>query len=127
MPFDGKEIEFKPDSELTPRERGLQLARELRNLPASHEWDYTWPGGPRDALVPSCGSVGCAIGYARWRWPTVEDGNEDGFLRWYRFFGLSNKQGDDIFINAERQHGCLFDQVTPAMVAEALEAALAEG
>lgn len=56
---------------MEPLKTGLagmaQLSSLLRNLPPSHDWDFSITGGPNDH---DCGSYGCALGLMEAVWPT---------------------------------------------------------
>lgn len=109
MPFDGSKNEA--------RARGYQLVHELRNLPDTHDWDFSEYGGKT-----KCGSVGCAIGYARWRWPKLMSEMDQDY-RLCEVVGIS-KEHHDIFFMPDIYNCDQLLEVTPEMVADKLEEVL---
>lgn len=142
MPFDG--TRWAPDTRTAPdlTEPSLAgLAWLLRHPPL---WDdkLTFNYGFGLVLaadrfagdnIPQCGTVGCAIGVAKMVWPSLPmhhsafDNNWCGgpdFDAIYAILGIPNYVGTDIFYNAGT-YGCPWEDVTPVMVADAIDRVLA--
>lgn len=119
MPFDGKE------EKVLARQRGYQLADALRNLPKSHIWEFWHLGGKT-----VCGSVGCAIGLAETMWPETLPEVTIGVSgsEFDHFFGLPEGSYGSVFgVDLALKHQIPMAEVTPEMVADALEEKLNEG
>ena len=104
-----------------------ELIWELRNLPDSHDWNFRFAYFNDDGKLPECGTAGCALGYMRWRWP--EKFEDVMYCNDYaRVLGFPSVSGTRIF--AHNGEVWNYDEktpvadVTPEMVADALEAEL---
>lgn len=106
MPFDGKEAQFE-----TPALRRARLIEALRQpMPEGHTWDF-------DVLLNRhpCGTTGCALGVAKLIF------GSDADVTHTEFWGITEAQYGDLFTRDGHTYGVPVDEVTPAMVAEALE------
>ena len=118
MPFDGTYFQtFLDLTELQPGKAGLrQLAYLLRHpekWSSGHVWNF------REVLGETrCGTMGCAIGIAKLQW-----GTKTIDQRWYGPW----TEIDDIFDGGEGVYDCPDSQVTPTMVADAIDFFLATG
>jgi hypothetical protein len=107
-------------------ERRRKLISALRGeMPEGFEWDFSVILDKGD-----CGTAGCALGLAYFVLPEFARlvGETPGsiILNYFsvgRFFGLDKSQIDRIFYNHDLFYGCKYD-ITPRMVADALEATL---
>lgn len=113
MPLDGRnwkpETETKPDLS-KPSLEGLSWL--LRHMPADHEWDFEHVGGRR---ANGCGSAGCALGLAIATWAG----------KGIAFSNVPMAVMDKIFMY--NQYLPVADRnVTPLMVADRIDAYLAE-
>jgi hypothetical protein len=97
-------------------ERRKLLIATLRALPPDHRWDFQDAGG-----VNSCGSHGCAFAVMDRLWPIHNGG-------YYDFIGVPQNIGASIFgadgslfVNFSQFYKCHPSEVTPGMVADALE------
>lgn len=98
----------------TQIERRKLLISTLRSLPLDHRWNFRDAGGS-----DSCGSHGCAFAVMDRLWPI---GMHNG--HYYGFIGLPRDIGDRIFgtdCNFSQFYKCYPSEVTPQMVADALE------
>jgi len=118
MPLDGTHFDAEPDlTELQPGKAGLRqlsyLLRHPEKWSPGHVWDF-------DQLLEEtlCGTVGCAIGIAKLRW-----GNMPVDCEWY----VSWEKADEIFDGGDGVYDCTDSQVTPTMVADAIDEYLATG
>jgi hypothetical protein len=99
----------------TPAARRARLIEALRApMPEDFEWDFE-----EVSRETTCGTVGCAFGLSELIWPDYDGGHE--------WFGLTEKQSSDIFGvyswpgSFDAFYGCQKNEVTSAMVADALE------
>ena len=129
MPFDSRTADEVVT--LPPFARGRQglrnLAYVLRNpvlWPQGHEWDYSTV-----LSNAPCGTAGCAIGIARMVWPGFPlplEHQADWCPQAASFFGMKQRTFEEIFISA-RKHDCDdWEEVTPVMVADAIDSYLAQ-
>lgn len=113
MPFDGKEVQFE-----TPALRRARLIEALRGeMSNEFVWDFTTIMGP-------CGTSGCALGLACKLWPDSFDTLSDPWAEPEQgeFFGISEDAARRIFYDEGEFYGVdALEDVTPAMVADALE------
>lgn len=110
----------------TPNERLLELAGWLERQDLWEgrllEWDFTYP---RAKIEHSCGTAGCAIGLADILWPQA--GFEANSSRWnganiMDAFGLDEYELVSLFTsNFADERGLEMNEVTPAMVAAAIQ------
>ncbi len=105
MPFDGK-IGF--DDDATPSQRRARLIAELRGEMPDWHWDFS-------IARNGCGTAGCAMGYAMrlWAIPSIK--------QLHRYLGLTDLQGIACFTHFGYGYYKL-TEITPAMVADKLEA-----
>jgi hypothetical protein len=110
MPFDGNDT--SPDIN---RRRLIDALRH--ELPPTFEWNFTTIATPAD-----CGTAGCALGLAQIMWPHLEKAiAEDDDAAVAAFFGLPKEMVDEIFYGSDI-YKCGMYEVTPGMVADAIEA-----
>ena len=118
MPFDGNE---------TKTEQALRraiLADTLRGeLPQGQTWDFS-----EVRRKTSCGFVGCAIATANALWPddiilprTVGSISENLEVNLADFFGMYPREVSLVFFSYSYHGGSDMKDVTPAMVADALD------
>ena len=99
---------------MSPIERRKALIQALRALMPDHfKWKFTTVSDQH-----SCGTVGCALGLALVMWP------EHGVFETEDFFDLSIKQVNEVFYGCDKSYPSDANHITPAMVADALEATL---
>lgn len=120
MPFDSMPLDKEKQK---ARDRGFQLAHALRNLPETHEWDFSFSGGKT-----KCGSIGCAIGLAYVIWPEFRETRGNSELE-AKFFGLEERPYIDVVFGYGdwfQKNDSILDMsdVTPEMVADELERVL---
>lgn len=121
MPFDSVLYDPDPDLiELQPGKAGLRqlsyLLRHPEKWPEGHVWDFA------DVLEElPCGTSGCAIGIGCLVWG---ENNVDEKLG---FSGFNEPEYYDIFYDGPATYGCPNSQVTPTMVACAIDHYLATG
>ncbi len=129
-------------ADLVPKERGRRLVAALRALPEDNSptrlpgnGDFAWDfnielGGPSNSHHPLpegwCGTVGCAVGLGICLGLVVDP--DDCYSLSERAEALEKQLGVEgamsIFYHA-RTYGVDWSEVTPAMVADELEKALA--
>ena len=102
-------------------EGARQLARALRGIDALDNWHWNY----MRILQPSshsCGSAGCAIGYAQNFWP--EQVPPGAIIEMGIVLGMSIRDSTRIFLQAKHQGRDLtnMSDVTPEMVADDLDA-----
>jgi hypothetical protein len=108
MPFDGNLAE-------TAAARRAQLITALRReMPPMYLWDFGMTKETTD-----CGTRGCAVGLATILWPSVPA----DISSVSQHIGITAKQGWRIFghVPSSRWPAARGDDVTPQMVADALE------
>ena len=131
MPLDGTHFDIPIDlTELQPGKAGLrQLAYLLchpEEWPRDFGWDFT------DVLYEhKCGTAGCALGIAYLFWGEAFSPDPQGevyaMFDTYRSFGLDHENGCALF-NTDKIYGVeKMGDVTPTMVADAIDFFLATG
>lgn len=115
MPLDGTHFDTEIDlTELQPGEEGLwQLSYLLRHpekWPEGHVWDFY----TLHELTP-CGTIGCALGLASSRWG--HPARQEAWETW----------GAATYVFGRNFYKCPASQVTPTMVAAAIDFFLATG
>ena len=93
----------------TPAIRRARLIEALRGEMRGWRWDYLY-------VDTGCGTAGCALGLARRMWPEMDGLSTDEEAK---FLGLRESDFFDVFFGL-----CIATEepITPAMVADALEA-----
>ena len=116
MPFDSTVVE---DVTVTRRKQLVEALRDPK-LAEHHKWDFSAVGG-----ATRCGSAGCAMGLARTMWSHLLPSSKD-IEDW---FGLPTAVAVDVFADpfGRTYGGVELAEVTPLMVADALEATYANG
>ena len=125
MPYDGTFYEAIDLTELQPGEAGLrQLAYLLRHpekWPEGHVWSFTKMWQEQE-----CGTTGCAFGLVEWKWGRGAydfkklDLGIGGYKNEAAIFGTDHN-------DATKCYGVGMEQVTPTMVADAIDFYLATG
>lgn len=118
MPFDidPKFIETKPDLSVPSTPAITYALRHLAEVLPKHVWDF-----PTTHRKTACGSVGCAFGVARELWGA----------QWAEAFSslVANDAVKNLlnpsYTQAREIYGVNFRDVTPLMVADAIDAYLA--
>lgn len=123
---------------MEPLKTGLaglqQVSAQLRNLPPTHEWDFTWVGGPKET---DCSSAGCAVGLMRALWPeqcaphlvgwkcvsSIFELPRGGIET---LFGLESGYNVELLEDSAFYYGKKYDDVTPHDVANAIDAYIAK-
>ena len=130
MPLDGNPAKYEQRIatkdefwSATPRERLAMLAYALRHMPETHWWDYGSPRTAQNAPRDWCGSAGCAIGLTDALWRYEYNGAEKAFA----LHEPTGREIKPIFFEANHLYGVPMSQVTPHMVADAIDRYLTTG
>jgi hypothetical protein len=123
MPFDSTTFTLpavKPATFDPVLREGLAGLAQLSEALLRPEW---WPTHSwRYSIVldgDECGTAGCADGLRQVLWP------ETAKMHTRDLFHLTEAEDRRIFLNCDLIYGCAFRAVTPAMVANAIDALLA--
>ena len=126
MPLDGTHFDIEIDlTELQPGKEGLRqlsyLLRHPEKWPAQHHWDFRTISGWTLELdeLPKCGTVGCAMGLADQTWGQDARRSQIGDQ-------IPELHCDGLFFRCDT-YGVNMDEVTPTMVADAIDSYLATG
>ncbi len=121
MPLDGKVTDFIAPAKIEPLSDDPAIAVRqaialLRGpLPNGFKWHY-----PDTFKQTDCETKGCAVGWFHMVWPKQIAAN---VRRAGEYFGMSESEASKVFISAASVHReILMWEVTPAMVADDLEA-----
>lgn len=127
MPFDSTEFatRYAETEAFVPGPEGARrLARALRRqMPEGFSWDFatSWHN---DNSTTECGTIGCALGLAHIKWPD-EFGCPIGLDSAISEIAHKIHMPKDITWNIfgmASTYGCKFIEVTPTMVADAIDA-----